>query len=173
VMMKKLNEHLSDKFGLGAYATAWKFPTVWLDYDLIDSRRLGRAEVETAAAQFLSAQPGIHSVFTRTQLSQGLVPRTRLGTLISRAWHPQLSGDLLVLPKDGSLFAELSPVASHGTPWAYDARVPVMFFGPSWVRSGRHPEKSEPADIAPTLSYLLSVPPPSGSEGRTLSEILK
>ena len=61
----------------------------------------------------------------------------------------------------------------HGTPWTYDARVPVMFLGRSWVKGGKYLEKAEPADIAPTLSAILSVPPPSGSEGRALTEMLK
>jgi len=174
-LVKKLNEHLGTKFGLGTYATAWKLPTIWLDYDLIDERRLGRAEVERVAAEFLAAQPGITSVFTRTQLSQGLLPRTRVGQAVSRSWNSRISGDLLLIQNDGCFFKEpkFTAVGMHGTPWTYDARVPVMFLGRSWVKGGRYLEKAEPADIAPTLSSILGVPPPSGSEGRPLSELLK
>jgi hypothetical protein len=52
-MLKKLNAHLSGRFGMGKYASAWRYPTIWLDYDLIDERRLKRAEVEAEAAAFL------------------------------------------------------------------------------------------------------------------------
>ncbi len=175
-MLKRLNAHLSERFGLGKYAAFWRYPTVWLDYDLIDERRLKRADVETEAAQYLSAYPGVHSVFTRTQLSEGRVPPTALGLRVSRAWHPRVSGDLLLVPKDGSFFMEgilLTFASSHGSPWTYDTRVPILFLGPSWIRPGRYPQDIQVADIAPTLSYLLSVPPPSGNEGRALAEILK
>lgn len=175
-MLKKLNEHLGVKFGLGKYAVAWRMPTLWLDYDLIDERKLGRAAVEAEAAQFLSAIPGVSAVFTRTQLAEGRVPHTRVGTLVSRSWHPALSGDLLLIPKDGYFFIDgvlQSFAAMHGTPWTYDARVPVMFMGGPWVRKGKFLQAAEPADIAPTLAEILNVPPPSGSEGRALAEILK
>lgn len=175
-LLKKLNDHLSATYGLGKYAMAWRFPTFWLDYGLIDSRHLSRADVERESAQFLMTQPGIQSVFTRTDLTEGRVPQTRLGQLVSRSWHPQLSGDLQVIQEDGWIFNDgilLSAAASHGTPWLYDTRVPLMFLGSRWIRPGKYPAAAEPADIAPTLAYLLTVPPPSGSEGRTLAEILK
>jgi predicted AlkP superfamily pyrophosphatase or phosphodiesterase len=174
-MLKALNGHLSDKFGLGTYALFWRLPTVWLDYSLIDERRLGRAEVEAEAARFLAAVPGIHTVFTRTQLQNGWVPPTRLGLLASRSWNAERSGDLLLIQKDGWYFGEF-PVemsAMHGAPWTYDARVPVVFMGPRWIRPGAYSLAAEPADIAPTLAFLLGVPPPSGSEGRVLREILR
>jgi len=175
-MLKRLNVHLSDRFGLGKYASAWRFPTIWLDYDLIDERRLKRADVEAEAAAYLSTYPGVHSVFTRTQLSEGRVPQTRLGQMVSRAWHPKLSGDLLVVQKDGSFFTEgilLTFSASHGSPWSYDTRVPLIFLGNSWVKGGRYPQDAQVADMAPTLAHILTVPPPSGNEGRALAEILK
>jgi hypothetical protein len=175
-MLKRLNARLSDRFGLGKYAAFWRFPTVWLDYDLIDERRLKRADVEAEAAQFLSAYPGVQSVFTRSQLTEGRVPPTMLGLRVSRAWHPRVSGDLLLVPKDGSFFSDgilLTVAASHGSPWTYDTRVPLMFLGPSWFKPGRYPQSVEVADMAPTLAYLLTVPPPSGSEGRALAEILR
>jgi hypothetical protein len=175
-ILKRLNARLSERFGLGKYASFWRYPTIWLDYDLIDERRLKRADVEAEAAQYLSDLPGIHSVFTRTQLSEGRVPQTLLGKRVSRSWHPRVSGDLLLIPKDGSFFSEgilLTFAASHGTPWNYDTRVPLMFLGSSWVRAGCYAQEAEVADIAPTLAHLLTVPPPSGSEGRALAEILK
>lgn len=175
-LLKKLNEHLSAKFGLGKYASAWRLPTIWLDYDLIDERKLGRADVEAEAAQFLSAVPGVAAVFTRTQLSEGRVPATRLGTLVSRSWHPRISGDLLLIQKEGSFFIDgvlQTFTAMHGSPWTYDARVPVLFQGAPWIRQGKVLQAAEPADIAPTLAEILGVPPPSGSEGRALAEILR
>lgn len=174
-MLKALNEHLSDKFGLGNYALTWRLPTVWLNYSLMDERRLNRTEVEREAAQFLATVPGMHTVFTRTQLTQGLVPPNRLGLLVSRSWQSERSGDLLLLQKDGWYFSELPSgmSAMHGSPWTYDARVPLVFMGPSWVKPGKYAQAAEPADIAPTLAFLLGTPPPSGSEGRVLREILR
>jgi hypothetical protein len=98
--------------------------------------------------------------------------------MVSRAWHPRVSGDVLVIQKDGWIFAakrdDPNPTgASHGSPWEYDTRVPVVFLGEPWIKSGRYAGPAEPTDIAPTLAELLRIPAPSGCEGRVLTDILK
>ena len=175
-MLKKLNDYLGDRFGAGTYAAFWRYPTIWLDYDLIDARRLGRPDVEREAVKFLMTYPGVHSVFARGDLSEGKVPQTPLGQRVLRAWHPKVSGDLMVIQKDGCLITEgvlVTFAASHGTPWKYDTHVPLLFLGTPWVKSGAYLQAAEPADIAPTLARILSIPPPSGSEGRVLAELLR
>jgi predicted AlkP superfamily pyrophosphatase or phosphodiesterase len=177
-MLAKLNKHLRNTFGFDKMATSWVAPTIWLDYDFIDQRHLARSEVEKACAEFLLSYPGIHSVFTRSRLELGQVPYTKLGAMVSRSWHPRVSGDILIIQKDGWLFSakrdEPTPVtASHGTPWEYDTRVPMIFMGEAWIKKGKYAGSAEPTDIAPTLAEILRIPPPSGSEGRVLTEILK
>ncbi len=173
-MVKQLNRRLSEKFGEGAYVLSWWLPNVYLDGAPIEEKKLDRSEVERQAALFLSGYPGVHTVLTRTQLLSGQVPPTRLGLLASRAWHPQVSGDLLVLQRDGWFLADKDSAyaAMHGAPWTYDTRVPLAFLGRKWIRPGRYAQAVEPTDIAPTLAHLLDVPPPTGSEGRALAEIL-
>ena len=91
--------------------------------------------------------------------------------LVQRAWHRQLSGDLYVVQKPYAMFG--SNVATHGSPYAYDANVPLMLFGPRWIRPGPSANYAEVVDLAPTLAYLLETRVPSASEGRVLAEILR
>jgi hypothetical protein len=102
--------------------------------------------------------------------------------MVSRSWHPRVSGDVLVIQKDGWMFAakrDETPAtttptsATHGSPWGYDTRVPVVFLGEAWVKPGRYVQAAEPTDIAPTLAEILRIPPPSASEGRVLAEVLR
>jgi hypothetical protein len=179
-LLAKVNRRLRIKFGIDKIAMSFMPPTLWLDYELIDQRKLGRKEVEDECADVLSSLPGIHSVYTRTQLQHGDVPRTRLGTMVSRAWNSKVSGDVLVIQKDGWMFAAkrddttTTPTgATHGSPWEYDTRVPVVFLGDAWIKEGRYAQHVDTTDIAPTLAEILRVAPPSGCEGRVLSEILK
>jgi arylsulfatase A-like enzyme len=58
--------------------------------------------------------------------------------------------------------------ATHGSPYAPDYTVPILFYGPRWVTAGRVDQTVEVADIAPTLARLLAVPAPAGSEGKPL-----
>jgi arylsulfatase A-like enzyme len=61
---------------------------------------------------------------------------------------------------------------SHGSPWAYDTSVPILIAGPG-IRNGVWTDPVTPADIAPTLSLLLGIAAPSGSDGGILQPALR
>jgi hypothetical protein len=61
---------------------------------------------------------------------------------------------------------------SHGTPYAYDNQVPVLFLGPG-IKAGTYTGSIAVNDIAPTLAAMLGTAQPSGSIGRVLSEMLQ
>jgi arylsulfatase A-like enzyme len=60
---------------------------------------------------------------------------------------------------------------THLTGYAYDRMVPLVIAG-AGLKAGVHPEYARVIDLAPTLSYLLGILPPSLSEGRVLTEAL-
>jgi arylsulfatase A-like enzyme len=61
-----------------------------------------------------------------------------------------------------------SYVATHGSPWNYDRRVPILFYQPG--RPGfEQPLPVETVDILPTLAALIGLPvPPAEIDGRCL-----
>ena len=59
----------------------------------------------------------------------------------------------------------------HGSPWSYDTHVPILLAGPG-IRPGTYGRPVAPRDIAPTLSVLLGIAPPSASTGEVLREAL-
>jgi predicted AlkP superfamily pyrophosphatase or phosphodiesterase len=72
------------------------------------------------------------------------------------------SGDLLIVPKPYWIWDYLPPGqpsrggTSHGTPYYYDQRVPVILMG--WgIRAGKYFAPATPADIAPTLAVLCGI----------------
>jgi hypothetical protein len=173
-MIADTNAALAAKFGEGKYITTWWNPNLYIDYDLVEARKLGRTEVENAAQAFLRAYPGVEAVFTRTQMEQGMMPGTKLARQVILAWHQQVSGDIVIMNKPNwYLFAKPGTYAStHGSPWAYDTNVPLAIYGPSWVNAGKYGD-SEVVDLARTLAHVLNVRPPNGCEGRVLSEALR
>jgi len=170
-LLENLNAHLAARFGQGRYALRFSYPTILLDYDLIDKRALDRARVESDAAQYLAENPGVATVYTRSQLEAGSLPAGRIETLVRRAWHRQLSGDLFLVLKPYWTFGAVP--ADHGSPYPYDTHVPLVLFGERWIRPGKYPQYAEVADLAPTLAFLLETRLPSASEGRVLGEALK
>lgn len=171
-LMGALNTHLTKQFGPGNLALRFSYPSILLDQALIASKGLKAGEIEEAAARFLMSDPAIAMVYTRTQLESGaLAPGIPLSTQVLRAWHRELSGDLYVVQKPYAIFSSNS--ATHGSPYAYDTNVPLMFYGSRWFRPGKQSREAAVVDIARTLAYVLEVRPPAASEGRMLREILK
>jgi arylsulfatase A-like enzyme len=55
-----------------------------------------------------------------------------------------------------------SYVATHGSPWDYDRRVPILFWRPRMPAAARD-EPVETVDIMPTLAALIELPVAAGS----------
>jgi predicted AlkP superfamily pyrophosphatase or phosphodiesterase len=172
-MIDAINPALSAKFGEGKYITAWWNPTLYVDYKLIEDRKLNKVEVENAAQAFMREYPGVEAVFTRTQMENGMMPNTKLAKQVILAWHQQISGDIVVMNKPNwYLFAKPSTYAStHGSPWSYDTNVPLAMYGPNWIKPGKYGD-AEVVDLARTIAFILNVRPPNGCEGRVLSEAM-
>jgi len=135
-----------------------------------------RARVLAEAVRRYRAHPQVAAVFTRDELRTAPNPSGRPDswTLRDRArasFDPERSGDLVVLLHP--LVMPISDtsrgyVATHGSPWDYDRRVPILF----WRRGMRpyeQPLAVETVDILPTLAALIGVPIPAGTiDGRCL-----
>ncbi|MGV7206995.1 alkaline phosphatase family protein [Oxalobacteraceae bacterium A2-2] len=172
-LMAALNQHLAAKFSADKLVTVWSVPNIHLDYALAEQKGIKREELENAAARFLLQQNGVTEVYTRTQFEQGGVSGNRTAVLMKRAWNRIASGDLMVVLKPYWYFGSGNSGTSHGSPYAYDTNVPLLIMGQRWIKPGAYGQYAEVQDIAPTLSHLLHVRPPSGAEGRVLTETLK
>ncbi|HXF35751.1 MAG TPA: alkaline phosphatase family protein [Actinomycetota bacterium] len=91
-----------------------------------------------------------------------LLRRTALGT------RPDRSGDLQILPREPSF---VSAGLSHSGPWDYVPRIPMLWYGPGFIRPGVSHRPATLADVAPTLGALLRFPFPA-PDGRVLREVL-
>lgn len=133
-----------------------------------------RAAVQAAAVKRLSAMPQVAAVLTRQQIAATAMPTSppETWTLLERArasYNPDVSGDFLILLKQrvtGIPAPAVGYVATHGSPWDYDRRVPILF----WRKGMTGFEQSlsvETVDIAPTLAATIALPV-SGLDGRCL-----
>jgi arylsulfatase A-like enzyme len=66
------------------------------------------------------------------------------------------------------MFLSSTAIATHGSPYPYDTHVPILAWGPRWVKPGRVDTRVEEVDIAPTVAGWLGVPAPAASEGKAL-----
>ncbi|HKS58365.1 MAG TPA: alkaline phosphatase family protein [Steroidobacteraceae bacterium] len=138
-----------------------------------------RVAVIEAALRKYSAHPQVEKVFTRNELISALPPLTPVDewTLLDRAkasFNPLRSGDLVVLLKPYVTIyqqprnVDTDYIESHGSPWGYDRRVPIVFWWKG-INGFEQPAAVETVDIAPTLASLIGLKVPASEfDGRVL-----
>jgi predicted AlkP superfamily pyrophosphatase or phosphodiesterase len=137
-----------------------------------------QARLLAAAVAAYSADPDVQAVFTAQQIAATPVPTSppTQWSLIQRlraSYYPRRSGDFLVVgkPRVTPIADTSHSVATHGSPWDYDRRVPILFW-----RKGAPAVNSEApvetTDILPTLASMIRVPVAAGSiDGHCLSAV--
>ena len=129
-----------------------------------------------AVLEAIRSVEGVAGVYRAEELQDWPDTQSPIRSAEAASYFPGRSGDVLVVPKPYWLVSPLprgqseNYGAGHGTPYAYDQRVPVMLMG--WgIEPGQYYGRISPADIAPTLAALCGVTLAS-SDGRVLSEAL-
>lgn len=166
-MVARMNAALAGRFGEGRWVRGLAASGVLFDHALMASRGVPRAALEAEGRRLLLAEPGIAAVTTRTELERGDLAASEFAEALRRAFDAERSPDLQITLKPYWMFG-MTAASTHGTPYAYDAHVPLMFYGPAWVGVRQVDARVDIADIAPTLAGLLAVPVPAGSEGKPL-----
>ncbi len=163
---------LNKKYGEAKWVASTNEYLIYLDWSVIDKRKLSRTEVGETAAEALRAAPHVFRAYTRDELLRGEIQHDLVGELVTNGFFEQRAPDLIYVPDPYWMSATKTTGTGHGTPFGYDTHVPVIFMGPG-IKPGVYNGQIKPNDIAPTLATLLGVETPSGSIGRCLSEILK
>ncbi|MDF7777278.1 alkaline phosphatase family protein, partial [Sphingomonas sp. AOB5] len=134
-----------------------------------------RDAVQAETIKAYRAHPQVQAIFTRAEIAATPMPKgpPETWTLLERArasYEPSRSGDLYVV-----LHPRITPivaagpgrVATHGSIWDYDRRVPILFWRKG-MTGFEHPLSIETVDIAPTLAALLGIKVPVEIDGRCL-----
>ena len=177
---KALNATIAQQVGMPGRTLIWADGAAG---DLYFDRGLSaaeRAKVEAATLRLLRVHPQVQAVFTKAEIAATPSPtgRPENWSLIQEArasFYPERSGDLLVLLKPNIMSiperAVMGAVATHGSPWDLDRRVPILF----WRKGMRHFEQPlgvETVDILPSLAALIGLPVPKTEiDGRCLDLI--
>ena len=69
--------------------------------------------------------------------------------MYARAYYPGRSGQIMLVPREGD-FVTLDEPASlfmHGSPWSYDANIPLLFFGPPFIRRGTYADAAAQQEL--------------------------
>jgi len=174
-MRDVLNTALAKRFDTQeALIAAFKKPSLYLDYAALERAGIARLAAESALAEEVLRLEGVSLALTRSQLllDRG-APDTPFLQAVRNSFHPDRSGDVYVVTDPFWYFGS-SPrgnAATHGTVHNSDRHVPLLFTGPGINKMTVH-RRVAPRDVAPTLSAIMGVAPPSGSVGEVLAEVV-
>ncbi len=147
---------------------------IWMNWEAIDDLDLNAEDAANLIMDYLRAQKGVYDAFTRDEvmtypLEFPFAAETRRGI------HPRRSGDIIFQldpgwhPDDKAF--KLGGT-THGSPYAYDTHVPLLWHG--WkVPHGSSYAPVSITDIAPTLSAMLRIEQPSGTTGQVIEALMK
>ncbi|MES2754128.1 MAG: alkaline phosphatase family protein [Pseudomonadota bacterium] len=174
---KLIGEAIAAKFGLsGQLLWGGSIGDVWIDPKLSAA---DRARVETEAIRVARAHPQVETILTAREIAATPLATTPPDqwTLLERArasYDPQRSGVFqIVLKKNVTPIADPTKgyVATHGSFWDYDRRVPILFWRRGMIPA-RPTRAIETIDIAPTLAALIALPLAAGAvDGKCLPEV--
>jgi predicted AlkP superfamily pyrophosphatase or phosphodiesterase len=169
---------VSKKFGPGRWVAIEAYTEFYFRRGVFD-RIAADPELLGEVIRGLASQPGVQEVIDGRKLAAQPDPASPDSAAVAAArksYVPGRSGDLLVIQKPNWIFVSddktLIPgnATTHGSPYPYDQRVPLVFLG-GHIAKGHFDEACSPADIAPTLARITGVPLPTAT-GQVLKEAL-
>ncbi|MBP6512302.1 MAG: alkaline phosphatase family protein [Bacteroidia bacterium] len=149
---------------------------VYLDEDLIAKDKLSLCEMSFELGNYLKKTiTGLGETLTSCEMESN-VYSDMLKSRIQNGHYHGRGGDVYLLYLPGWT----EPIAgvnrnqgtNHGSPYSYDAQVPLHWFG--WnIPNGSTHQAVNITDIVPTLSFLLNVPLPYSANGKKIDSLVK
>ncbi|MGI8407306.1 MAG: alkaline phosphatase family protein [Actinomycetota bacterium] len=87
---------------------------------------------------------------------------------LANGYYPDRSGDILAVEALPNQFG-----TRHSSPYPYTQDVPLLLYGPGYIKPGTYEAEGTVADLAPTFAELMAFEEFPERDGRVLDEALK
>lgn len=149
----------------------------YLNSNLIQKAGFGEGEVMKSLVAALSQVPHVLRVYSGEQLIARDIPKDSISQRVLNGFYATRSPDLVFIPEPywqiSSSRRGLPAIpTTHGSPFEYDSHIPIVFVGPS-IKHGEYTVRASLNDVAPTLAALLEIEAPSGSDGKSLINVIE
>ena len=161
---------LDARFGQATWVESMSLPQIYLNHALLAEKKIEPVLARRVAAEAAATVPHVARTYTRDAIVNGQMEGDHISELVVRAYHRERSGDLFVVLEPNWTTATTG--TSHGTPYGYDAHIPLIIMGPG-VKPGTYPRNVALNDLAPTLATVLGVEPPNGSQGHAIADAIR
>jgi predicted AlkP superfamily pyrophosphatase or phosphodiesterase len=158
----------------GVDSSAWRFGenSLYIDRAKLRAGGINADSLVRVFAARVRAVPGVARVDRFAELAQ----RDTTKDFVARRWLHMFPADvapeLVVTLKPYWAWGSPGGSAQHGSPWDYDAQVPIVFYGPAF-RPGHYDTVVRVVDMAPTLAQVIGARPTERLDGHVLRAALR
>ena len=164
--IRALKKFLQNIYGFGDWVKTYGDAQIFLNRELIFEKYLSLEEVQQQAADFMLRFDGVQKAVTGRTLENNEFDNGVLACL-QKGFNQKRSADVFLV-LDPAWIEYSHTGTTHGSGYTYDRHVPLIWYG--WnVKAGHTRGKIAVTDIAGTVSSLLGISFPSGSEANVIS----
>ncbi|MCC5944133.1 MAG: alkaline phosphatase family protein [Bernardetiaceae bacterium] len=167
-----LENYLTQIYGEGKWIDYVASSQIYLNHSLIHKNKINLDEIRKKTADFVLACEGFYQVYSASDVPF-LSAIDGQNIMLQRGLNQKLGGDVVFILEPGWISGGYgSQGTTHGSGYAYDTHVPIIFYG-KHIPKGSSVRRISITDIAPTISTMLNLQLPSACTGNPISEILE
>lgn len=163
-----VNAELATRHGPGNWVLGYSAHGMVLDRELVARSGVELAAMAEEVRRILVKMPFVAAAATRERLLDPEARGDALFDAMRLGFHPARSADVPFVLQPYWMLGSRTTGTTHGAPHEHDTHVPLLFWGPKWMKPGRVDARVGMVDLAPTLARILGVEAPAQSEGRAL-----
>ncbi|MEE9350600.1 MAG: alkaline phosphatase PafA [Flavobacteriaceae bacterium] len=169
--LKQLNKVVFDNFKSKKIVLNFSNYQVFLDKNEIKKQGLDYDSVVNVICDEMLLFDGVYKTVSAKTL-QNTNFTTGVLHALQNGYNQKISGDVMIIPKPGTILRHYPKGTTHGSGYSYDTHVPLLLYGKG-IKKGNTKHYIPVIDIAPTLSNLLKIENPNGCEGQIIEDALE
>jgi predicted AlkP superfamily pyrophosphatase or phosphodiesterase len=163
-----LRSYVKAIYGEGDWILDYSNNQIYLNKILIEDAKISLSEFQEKVISFIINSNGISNAIGSHQF-QNTIFQHGMPQKMQNSFNQKRSGDIMLSLKSGWI-DDVPFSTNHNSGYKYDTNVPLIWYGWKVKRQNVYSEVNI-TDIAPTISIILSTPPPPISTGKALNEI--
>jgi predicted AlkP superfamily pyrophosphatase or phosphodiesterase len=170
-LTKQVKKHLAEVYQDTLILANISNEQIFLNTQKIEDLKLHLEKVEKELAHFLTSVQGIAEAYPSSVLKNESFANSDIRSLLQNGYNHKLSGNVSFVFEPG--WIDHGPKGTtHGSGYAYDTHVPLLFFG-NGIKKGETYTYSSITQIAPTITELLKISRPNASFSEPLNNYFR